>query len=734
MKKVININFQGRVIPIEDSAYEILKQYVESLRHYFEREEGREEIINDIENRIAELFEEKIKKGTACITDADLQAVMGSMGRPEDFEQEEIAFNSEKSANSGAGQSTQSSASDDNTAPRKLFRAENDKVLGGVCAGLAIYFKIDPAIVRIIFALIAFGGLGFGFLLYIILWIIIPSRPLQLNVRKRLYRDPDNKMIGGVAGGLAAYFNVDTWIPRLIFLVPFILSVMPNIFNGIWWHWGGPWFAFSGLGGTFFFTYIILWIVLPSAVTASEKLEMRGEKIDLESIKHTVQEELQNIKGRAEKAAGEFQEKAKEMGREISDTIRQKSQSFSAEAAPLARKTGTGIGHAIGVLFKAFFLFIAGIIAFSLLIVLIGLVYVGFGLFPLNAFLLDSVWGNLLAWSVLTLFLGVPIIAFIVWLFKRLLRIKSSRPYLGYAFASLWIIGLISVFLLIANVSGHFRAETDVSEQFPVAQPSSDNLIVKLSQHKVGYYSSDWFNGFGPLMSMNQDSMLLNNVKIKLIKSPDSLYHIETVKLSKGKTPFIAEHNASLIQFPLIQNDSVITLPKGFSITNKEKFRNQKVMVVIEIPVGKKILIDHSINWFDWFNLEVGSRRIRNRDTDEKWNNGYSWRTNILYIMTNDGLRKIDTSSVNEVEQQKSGKYTRLRYRSPKDKTHAGNSMKPDSSPSPNTLKRREEVLSPAPVENASSRISLHTNTVKAIKSNLMQHLYSPFHFLTGLQ
>src|SRR2546423_511730 len=88
MKKVININFQGRVIPIEETAYDILKQYVESLRRYFANEEGRDEIINDIEGRIAELFSERLKKGAVCITDEDVQAIMASMGRPEDFEAE----------------------------------------------------------------------------------------------------------------------------------------------------------------------------------------------------------------------------------------------------------------------------------------------------------------------------------------------------------------------------------------------------------------------------------------------------------------------------------------------------------------------------------------------------------------------------------------------------------------------------------------------------------------------
>ncbi len=86
MKKIININFHSRVIPIEETAYEILQQYIESLRRYFAREEGRDEIISDIENRFSELFADKLKKGAACITDDDVKAIIASMGRPEDFE------------------------------------------------------------------------------------------------------------------------------------------------------------------------------------------------------------------------------------------------------------------------------------------------------------------------------------------------------------------------------------------------------------------------------------------------------------------------------------------------------------------------------------------------------------------------------------------------------------------------------------------------------------------------
>ena len=89
MKKVININFQGRVIPIEETAYEMLQNYIGTLRSYFANEEGRDEIINDIENRIGELFDDKLKKGAACIMDADVDNIMTSMGRPEDFDRDE---------------------------------------------------------------------------------------------------------------------------------------------------------------------------------------------------------------------------------------------------------------------------------------------------------------------------------------------------------------------------------------------------------------------------------------------------------------------------------------------------------------------------------------------------------------------------------------------------------------------------------------------------------------------
>jgi site-specific recombinase XerD len=102
MKKVININFQGRVIPIEESAFEMLKAYTDSLRRCFANEEGRDEIINDIESRIAELFVEALKKGSVCITDSQVNTIIDNMGRPEELNQDEPGMNTGANSQSGA--------------------------------------------------------------------------------------------------------------------------------------------------------------------------------------------------------------------------------------------------------------------------------------------------------------------------------------------------------------------------------------------------------------------------------------------------------------------------------------------------------------------------------------------------------------------------------------------------------------------------------------------------------
>jgi len=643
MKKIININFHGRVVPIEETAYDILKQYIESLRKHFANEEGRDEIVNDIENRFAELFSYRLQKGSTCITDDDVNTIITSMGRPEDLEKEDMSQNSATSeTNSGAGRQSFSQQQYVPEEPRNLYRAENDKILGGVCAGLAAYLRIDPSIVRIIYALIILGSFGFGFLLYIILWIVLPPKSLAATVRKRLYRNPDSRVIAGVASGMAAYFNIQVWIPRLIFALPLILGIITSIFRNAWFDFDpAPVFFTGGFGGTLFVIYIILWIVLPEATTASEKLEMRGEKVDLESIKNTIKSDLEGLKYRARDVSAEMRERAQEFTKDV----KQATQHFASEAAPVARRTGSGIGHVIGVLFKAFFLFIAGIMAFALIMFLIGLLFSGAGAFPFRSYLVSGVWQNFLAWTSLVLFLCIPVIALLTWLIRRIMGVRSRNNYLGYAFGSLWVIGLISFIIFISMLLNNFRTRASMEDELNITQPSTGKIIVRTTEGKVSYYGSDWFgfdwNNNGPFYSLNEDSVMMNTVRVNFTKSQDSNYHVQRVRFSHGNSPAVAKSLASQIQFDIQQKDSFLYLPQGFAITPTQKFRNQQVLIVVEIPVGKRIIMNNSIEDYHWFNINVNRRHSHwDNEGDDYWSDYNPVASDVEYIMTDKGLER----------------------------------------------------------------------------------------------
>ena len=656
MKKIININFHSRVIPIEETAYEILQQYIESLRRHFINEEGREEIVSDIENRFAELFSETLKKGAACITDADVNAVIASMGRPEEFEGEDSA----EAAPAGAG-ATGSSQQQYGPQPdwqyggeggRRLYRADNDKILGGVCAGLANYLRLDPAIVRIIFVLMTLGW-GSGILLYIILWVVLPTRSLPVNVRKRLYRNSDDRVIAGVAGGLAAYFHIEVWIPRLIFALPFIFGIITSLVRTAWWvHWNGPIFFSGGFGGTLFITYIVLWIVLPEAVTASEKLEMRGEKVDLESIKNTIKSDLESFKGRAKEMSSEMQERFQQVGSQV----RQNTQTWATEAGPAIRKSGTGFTHAIGVLFKAFFLFIAGSIAFALTVALISVAFRSNSLLAIKGFVLEGFWQNFLAWSSFLLFLVIPVIALLTWLIRRISGTRSRSHYLGYTFATLWVLGLISMIVLVGMVMNNFRSRQHVEQTVELAQPQHGKLIVRSAGNWNTYADTDWWldinlGRHSTIYNISDDSVLLSTVSVKLKKSEDSSYHVNLIKFSRGSSGSAARELAGRVQFPVKQNDSVLTLPRGFAITREDRFRNQQVLVEVFVPVGKKIMINSSVNDYHWFSIHP-SRRHLHFDDGRDWNidmdediedeDTYSYSGNVEYVMTATGPVRTD--------------------------------------------------------------------------------------------
>lgn len=193
MKKTLTVNLGGTVFHIDEDAYRLLDNYLSNLKIHFRKEAGADEIIDDIERRISELFAEKLTAGSQVITITDVEEVIARMGKPEDME------------------------------------AENDS---------------EPSI----------------------------GNATRTTIHRRLYRNPDDKLLGGVISGMAAYLGWDVTLLRLLLLVVLICGV-----------------------GTLIPVYIVCWLVIPEARTAAEKLSMRGEAVTVENIGKTVTDGFEKV-------------------------------------------------------------------------------------------------------------------------------------------------------------------------------------------------------------------------------------------------------------------------------------------------------------------------------------------------------------------------------------------------------------------------------------------------------
>ena len=177
MQRIVQINIAGRIIPIEEDAYIILKEYLNSLERQFVGDDGRE-IIGDIENRVAELFTIRLQAGAPAIDRSDAQKVIDTLGAASDLHDGPAANGNNTSQ--GSRQNTYnpgSQAGPNGPYPYthdRLLRDPYDKVVGGVCSGIAHYFDIDPVMVRLIMVVL-FLFFGIGFFTYLIAWAVIPA-------------------------------------------------------------------------------------------------------------------------------------------------------------------------------------------------------------------------------------------------------------------------------------------------------------------------------------------------------------------------------------------------------------------------------------------------------------------------------------------------------------------------------------------------------------------------------
>ena len=265
MNKTININLGGYFFHIDESAYQKLRTYLDAIaRSLSEDPQGKNEIIADIEARISELLSEKIADSRQVVNEQDISDIIKIMGEPEDYTDSEEPFADNHS------QYTRTS-----TRSKKLFRDGDDKLLGGVAAGIAHYFGID------------------------VIWI------------------------------------------RLAFILFFV-------------------------SGFSIVCYINLWILLPEAKTTAEKLQMEGEAVNISNIEKKIREEFNNVKDRFKEGAENVSEKFSDIEKKYKPKAKSGFQDFLDTLGNILVKFFKIIGKLIGVLIiiisaSVLILFILGI-------------------------------------------------------------------------------------------------------------------------------------------------------------------------------------------------------------------------------------------------------------------------------------------------------------------------------------------------------------------------------------
>jgi phage shock protein PspC (stress-responsive transcriptional regulator) len=573
MKKTISINISGILFHIEEDGYMTLKKYLETINRHFSHYQDNQEIISDIENRIAEIFLSNLKNNKQVITADNVNSLIEKMGTIADFKAQELEDeipNEKEESQDNDFYKYITPPGQENKGYKKLTRLENRKILGGVCAGLAHYLAIDPLWTRLVALLLLFSGnLNFGrpawdflpwnfdmsfslgiwaLLAYIVLWVILPvsyDEPEDKNIKK-LYRNPDDRTLGGVASGLAAYFNIEVIWVRLLFI--------------------GLIFA----GGAGFVIYLILWIITPQAKSITERIQMKGGAITLDNIETTIKENMNPISPQEE------------------------SQGRKIILAPFRflGKVINGLGEALGP-FGIFILAVVRVI-FGLIVTILGmaltitpiiLLGVYFEILPVgdSGIVLDNIpaeWiGDILPiWLAIAIGVAILIPGLIILLLGISVILKRSiiEGRFGLIALGIWLLSLGVAGFQLPKVISQFKSEAVHTVDSPIS--ISEGVMVLKSEQ-----------------NLREQGILFDLVNLQLVGSDgEQVVLIQDFK-ANGKGYDDALKNASQLNYNYTVVDSVITLDRNLDLSQLDKFRGQNLKLSLEIPYDKAFILDKSI-------------------------------------------------------------------------------------------------------------------------------------------
>ncbi len=486
MNKTVTANISGIVFYLEIDAYDKLNNYLATIKNYLNDADSRDEIMADIESRIAELFKERFNNERSVVIMSDVDHVIAIMGEPEQY----IEDGESDGKSSWSNNSNQSS----NGKSKRIFRDEDDKVIGGVCAGIGHYFGIDRIWVRIIF--------------------------------------------------LFAFF--------------------------VW-----------GVG---FIPYLILWIVIPKAKTTAEKLEMKGEAVNVDNIKKTVEDKFNDLKNSFN---GEGAKNAAD------------------SASSVLSKIITFVGTVILFILKFFIKFIGVIlliIGIAFLFVLLATafnsevvnVFTDSGVFQVKSYdIIHALIGTgtnatLTVIAVILLF-GIPVIALIYAAIKLLFKVKTNNKAIGIGLIALWIAGVVLSFFIGSSTLSDFNASQKTRETIPVE--TSNIIYLNTLTEDDNAYGEYLFPPTDSDIWIESDRIFYDNLTVDVLPSKGSNIELIVERSADAKSRKLAKERAEQISFTYALTDSLLKISPYLDFKIEDRLRNQKVKVHIMLPIGAKIVL-----------------------------------------------------------------------------------------------------------------------------------------------
>ena len=525
MKKTFTINISGSIFHIDDDAFEKLQKYLHMLNKHFGPAIEGQEILQDIEARIAELFLEKTGNKVEVITDFMVDEVIARMGKPEDFMEQEDES--------------------DKAQPEATSPGEEPKI------------------------------------------------------RRRLYRDGDNRVLGGVCSGMGAYFNIDMVMMRVIFFLLFFLI--------------GP---FNLL------LYFILWIVVPKAKTTAQRLEMRGKEATISNIEKSIKEEVNEVGESYNKFANTKNEKG------VS-----RIDSF-----------GEVVGSVLRVVLRVIVLIFGAALIIGGIASLIGFVTtmaVGHSFMHggpwnfgsgsnvdmsalLNNFVSPGAYAlSLIAISILA---GIPILLILFIGTKLLFRYKTNNRMIGLASFGLWLAALIVLIVIGVNQVSNFGKQTSqtVTQKVECTQcktlylETGDDLYESLIDNEI---TLDRMK----IATVNGKDKLLGHPRFTIEKSSSGEYLLLIKKQSRGSSTVDAQKNVEEIEYNFIQKDSTLRFDPYYMLKENARWRDQEIFLTLKVPEGKSV----------YLNQKMTSIISDIQNTENMWDGDMVGKT---WTMTADGL------------------------------------------------------------------------------------------------